>query len=991
MRKRLSHTIILAAVVLWCTLLGATANAQILNVPQENQLCGNWCWAASSKAILDFKGIMIGSTPIEQCDIVNLCQGPHGWGTGDCCLPTPLSPACGSNCNHGNWLYSGPYSCRDVLANIGDFPLLYVGQNSAMTRAQITDQIAMLNTCMIRYDWWSGGAHALVLHGFVASTDMVYIMDPWPAHGKFFGTYPWVVSGSSSSYPGHTWTRTLRGPAPPIAPKAADVVFMVDRTGSASGEQAKYETFIGRIVDVFNAFNPNSRYALTYFMDFPLPGPIWDYGDPMWGDIAYDVETDFVGPAAVKAAFGAMPAGGGCDTPESQYTALYQAIMGTGLDLNSDGYNYLQGDLTPQPLSYTNPLKAYFMFTTPRQFHDSDTDANYPIPHSLGTPFNEPADYACSRMLTINAIQVLRGVGILFGVSIVTKGDSSNDPATDEKIANPQSGYDQPLTSGDDRIDPLLELVQISGGAILELTDENLDSLALLAYEMYMDSLAIPAQPMAVRIEKTHNTYQGCYEYVSITTSSRIFEMGGFDFLIAYDASALTCMEATPGQLLEDCGWEYFSYRHSWLSNCDGPCPSGLLRIIAYAEINNGPNHPSCFGPPDTDPHELAEMKFYVTNDRTFNCQYVPIRFFWHDCGDNAISNVAGNELYISYRVYNHEMIDITGTVHYGGHWWLGDCANPDTTKPSPIPDIDFIHGGIDIICADSIDAPGDINLNDIANEIADAVLFSNYFIFGLGVFDINPQGQIAATDVNQDGRVLTIGDLVYLTRIITGDALPFARLSPFTNAASVNMTVTHSAIEISTDSEVEIGACNLVFNYNGYDIGKPYLADGASGMTLKYNDEDGVLSVLVHSFEKGVSIGAGSESVLVIPISGEGSVELQHSEFSDYHGNLLTVDKGEKPIRPKSYALHQNYPNPFNATTSIIFELPKNAHVKIEVFNMMGQLVTTLFDADEVAGVHTVKWNAQNSSGDRVASGVYLYRITSEDYIDEKKMVLLK
>ena len=500
----------------------------------------------------------------------------------------------------------------------------------------------------------------------------------------------------------------------------------------------------------------------------------------------------------------------------------------------------------------------------------------------------------------------------------------------------------------------------------------------------------LPPRP-SIQIEKAHDVYQGHYEYVSITTENNLLEMGGFDFLIAYDASALTFMEAAPGQFLEDCGWEYFTYRYGWQGNCEGPCPSGLLRIVAIADLNNGPNHPSCFGPPDTHPHELAEMKFYVTNDRTYECMYVPIRFFWDDCGDNAISSVSGDTLFISDRVYDFEGTEVTGDVHYGGHRWLGDCDNPDPDKPDAIPFIDFVHGGIDIICSDSIDAPGDINLNEIANEIADAVLFTSYFIYGLSVFDINPQGQIAATDVNNDGRVLTVGDLVYMIRIITGDELAFPKLSPYAQSASVSMLVNHSAVAISSNSEADIGAGHFVFEHSGYEIGEPHLINGASEMTLKYHDEDGVLKVLVYSTEKDLKIASGAENIFVIPISGSGTIELTETELSDYYGNLLTVTKGEQPILPKAFALHQNYPNPFNATTRIIYELPKTSHVKIEVFNVIGQCVTTLIDLDESSGVHTVEWKANDQSGDRVASGVYLYRLTTDDFTTEKKMILLK
>ena len=84
------------------------------------------------------------------------------------------------------------------------------------------------------------------------------------------------------------------------------------------------------------------------------------------------------------------------------------------------------------------------------------------------------------------------------------------------------------------------------------------------------------------------------------------------------------------------CGWEYFTYRYGADGNCSGGCPSGLLRVVGIAETNNGANHPTCYTP--AGEFTLFSMDFLVSDDRTLECQYVPIRFFWMDCGDNSIS-----------------------------------------------------------------------------------------------------------------------------------------------------------------------------------------------------------------------------------------------------------------------------------------------------------------------------------------------------------------
>ncbi len=533
-----------------------------------------------------------------------------------------------------------------------------------------------------------------------------------------------------------------------------------------------------------------------------------------------------------------------------------------------------------------------------------------------------------------------------------------------------------------------------------EVPDNWLIATGSFDFDQGIMEALLTVSPPIIKIEKTHNSLQGHYEFVSITLENYELDMGGFDFLIAYDASALTFMEATPGQLLEDCGWEYFTYRYGADGNCGDACPSGLLRIIAIADVNNGPNHPSCYGPPDTDPHELAEMKFLVTNDRTYECQYVPIRFFWGDCGDNAISSVDGELLYIDRAIYDFEgnliwdeedddeFPEDERIPHVGAPNF---CLNPDPDKPTAVRELIFVNGGIDIACADSIDARGDLNLNGIANEIADAVLYTNYFLYGIGVFDIAPEGQVAASDVNNDGTPLTVGDLVYLVRVITGDALPFAKLTPLTQKASVNAAVNHSAVAVFSDSPADLGAGLFVFDVSGYELGEPMLINGAAEMTLKHHVEGDQLRVLVYSFEQGKRIPAGVEAIFAIPISGEGAIELREVQLADYYGNLLTTRVEKEATLPSAFALHQNYPNPFNATTQIIYEIPEASQVKIEIFNTLGQKVRTLFDGEELAGVHGIEWDATDDSGNRVASGVFFYRITSGQYTQERKMVLLK
>jgi len=95
--------------------------------------------------------------------------------------------------------------------------------------------------------------------------------------------------------------------------------------------------------------------------------------------------------------------------------------------------------------------------------------------------------------------------------------------------------------------------------------------------------------------------------------------------------------------------------------------------------------------------------------------------------------------------------------------------------------------------------------------------------------------------------------------------------------------------------------------------------------------------------------------------------------------------------IIPTDFVLNQNYPNPFNPSTTIEYSLPTRSRVNISVYNILGRKVTTLINENQSAGNHSVTWNGANNQNQQVSSGIYFYRIETNDFTTTKKMTLLK
>ena len=158
-------------------------------------------------------------------------------------------------------------------------------------------------------------------------------------------------------------------------------------------------------------------------------------------------------------------------------------------------------------------------------------------------------------------------------------------------------------------------------------------------------------------------------------------------------------------------------------------------------------------------------------------------------------------------------------------------------------------------------------------------------------------------------------------------------------------------------------------------------------------------------------SIPAGGELVLsgsyyIVPETMPG-VDRTHVKVTNSSGNLIydkkqgglwcppeevmAISAYSESDMPVSFELSQNYPNPFNPTTCINYYLPKNTYVRLEIFNVLGQSVRTLVNGYRYAGAYKIMWDGKDYNGKEVPGGIYFYRISAGDFIQTKKMTMLK
>ena len=305
----------------------------------------------------------------------------------------------------------------------------------------------------------------------------------------------------------------------------------------------------------------------------------------------------------------------------------------------------------------------------------------------------------------------------------------------------------------------------------------------------------------------------------------------------------------------------------------------------------------------------------------------------------------------------------------------------------------------------------GDVSGNGSVTAF-DASLILQYLI---GDIELN-EGQMSAGDVTQDESLSALDASIVLQYVVgLIDGLPYDGgmnlaaggeiLIPSGSATPGELfqvpilldqgnNVRSIEMEISYDPDV------LIYHSVSWN-------ESLTGLTLMDSHDGGAIKVSAagtEAMEPGsITLGWIEFEMMGTFDDYQTTITLSRSRLNEneiltdgpsgvYTNALLVVDEWGHGGVPVVFALGQNFPNPFNPSTLIRYQLPQEAKVTINIYDMMGRTVRNLVRSEtQIAGYRQVMWNATNDLGQPVSAGVYLYVIQAGEFKDTKKMVLMK
>ncbi len=299
----------------------------------------------------------------------------------------------------------------------------------------------------------------------------------------------------------------------------------------------------------------------------------------------------------------------------------------------------------------------------------------------------------------------------------------------------------------------------------------------------------------------------------------------------------------------------------------------------------------------------------------------------------------------------------------------------------------------------------GSANSNDVAVGLVLDNTASNVYVGGYSTLSGTGQ-DYAVIEYNSNGDSVGFASYNYVSSFeymtaMTIDASNNVYVTGYSQGGATNYdyaTIKYNSslqqqwVARTTDAGDDFPNSIVVGDTNSvYVAGTSSGTNGTDYLTIKYR-ANGVESWRAR--ENGSANGndycAGVAFVDADHVYVTGSVSANNPPVSTVmytvrYSNINAIQQISTQL-PQSYALSQNYPNPFNPATTVRFDIPKESFVKVAVFNELGQEVTTLVNQDVKAGQYRVTWDASG-----YASGIYFYKLIANNYVETKKMILVK
>jgi len=314
---------------------------------------------------------------------------------------------------------------------------------------------------------------------------------------------------------------------------------------------------------------------------------------------------------------------------------------------------------------------------------------------------------------------------------------------------------------------------------------------------------------------------------------------------------------------------------------------------------------------------------------------------------------------------------------------------------------------------------PGDFN-GDFGVGFPDFIQFVSSFNKTPG-----QDGYKATADLNSDGSVGFPDFLVFVglfnKKYVQGDSASekpiitvqfdqdnqaqFKLLGRFVQ----NNAERELAVDVQLKDVANLKGYGIQVNYdptvlefvNASDAGETFLKTGERAAdifgVLNHNTETGELYIASAVTEGDAVSGAGTLGTLKFrlldPNPQNADVHIaQGILFNPSFDGFIVSNLGDRfSLIPNEYALERNFPNPFNPETTLRYAIPEMGQVTLSIYNILGQEVVRLVDAEQMPGFYAISWNGKDAFGRNVASGVYLYRIQAGEFNQTHKMLLLK